>query len=440
MPNDAKFSPIAPGSVLLHVGMPKSGTTALQFAAAMQRDRLLDLGVLYPGREHSHSKASYAVANRRRGWSTGRGRAEVPDIAHWQDVVEAVTTETRRRSLVSHEYFAEHPPEVCERVVRDLGDQTSVVFTVRNQPSLLASSWQESLKTGLTEPFEDWLKRMLLPETENAPLTSFHRRIALADAITKWSALVGPENTYVIVLDPKNRKLSSRAFESLLDLPEDTLGDVPLTGRQENRSLTQIESEVARLSNRQIKQLDDVTWNRYSAIHKRGAVNRLLVHRTPPPDELRLRPPRWAADLMAERSAAQAAQIAALGVNVLGDLDGISSPTAALDELPPAPNQVPIDIAVDLEFGAFEAANRALNSRDERITQMRGELADAKKALAAANQIIASRADDHPKGLRNKLSSARRRTEGIAAKTLVLALVAKFVVRVRSIGRRGTSR
>lgn len=42
-------TPIAPGAVLAHVGMPKTGTTAIQMALSAVRDKLVANGVVIPG-------------------------------------------------------------------------------------------------------------------------------------------------------------------------------------------------------------------------------------------------------------------------------------------------------------------------------------------------------------------------------------------------------
>ena len=42
------------GEVLLHIGPPKTGTTALQHSLAQARPQLKAQGVLYPGKRFSH--------------------------------------------------------------------------------------------------------------------------------------------------------------------------------------------------------------------------------------------------------------------------------------------------------------------------------------------------------------------------------------------------
>ena len=46
MPDDLE---LPPRTRLFHIGIPKSGTTSLQVAAAAKRSELLRQGVLYPG-------------------------------------------------------------------------------------------------------------------------------------------------------------------------------------------------------------------------------------------------------------------------------------------------------------------------------------------------------------------------------------------------------
>ena len=49
------------GTILLHVGPHKTGTTAIQFAAAERRGQLAASGITYPGTMTHHSTAAMAV-------------------------------------------------------------------------------------------------------------------------------------------------------------------------------------------------------------------------------------------------------------------------------------------------------------------------------------------------------------------------------------------
>ena len=81
---------VAPGSILLHIGPHKTGTTALQSGAASRRPQLAAEGVTYPlhkGKDH-HSAAAMAAGGRKWGW-VDRGGHYVPE-ERWTSLVEEV--------------------------------------------------------------------------------------------------------------------------------------------------------------------------------------------------------------------------------------------------------------------------------------------------------------------------------------------------------------
>lgn len=93
LPVARPWSPLLlpPRARLLHVGLMKTGTTALQQAASRRRRVLLRHGVRYPGHRYNHRQAALALL-RRRG---GRGRSERPD--DWDELLAEVAAERQRR-------------------------------------------------------------------------------------------------------------------------------------------------------------------------------------------------------------------------------------------------------------------------------------------------------------------------------------------------------
>jgi len=351
--------PIVPAipenSVLLHVGLPKTGTTALQNAAANQRAALLEHGVRYPGDRHNHSNASFSVAGRPRGWRRGPGTAAPPSLKHWNALVSEVQAEHERRVFISHEYFAEHPAAVCRRIADDLGRDIHVVFSMRNQASILRSSWQEYLKTGVSLTYGDWLEAVLADPPVSSVTPSFHKRLARADNVLKWAEVVGTENVSIVVLDPTDRDLLTNTFESFLGLPHSLLSEVSLHGGQLNRSFSAPEAEVVRSVNEVLTQVDGMTWKDYRALHKFGGVERLLENRVPGPDEPGIVTPTWAVERMSEQARVRTEEIARTGVRVYGDLENLWTPISSVPEIPPAPAQVPTEVARELVLGTFSA-------------------------------------------------------------------------------------
>ena len=94
---------VAPGSILLHIGPHKTGTTALQSGAASRRPQLAAEGVTYPlhkGKDH-HSAAAMAAGGRKWGW-VDRGGHYVPEEEPF-GLAEAVLPFLKQRLPERHE-------------------------------------------------------------------------------------------------------------------------------------------------------------------------------------------------------------------------------------------------------------------------------------------------------------------------------------------------
>ncbi|GAA2529489.1 hypothetical protein [Rarobacter incanus] len=336
--------PIPAGSLLIHVGMPKSATTAVQRAAAGKRPELLDQGVLYPGQRINHSHASFALSKRPRGWSSGDKAAAVPGRKHWDKLASEIRSAACDRVFISHEFFAELPAATVERMVAEAGRPAHVVFTLRNQASVLRSAWQQRLKSGVRKNIDEWSREVLAdPDGPNASL--FAQRTNLAMQVEKWASVVGSDNVTLIVLDPGDRLRVFRAFEQMLGLRENTLGEMELSGRDHNRSMTLPEAELIRALNREVMKEEDLRWDSFIEVHRKRVVHAILGNRVPAPDEPRIGVPAWAMDVMIARAARQVAEIKGMSVRVVGDLDALARPLVARGPVAQSAQVIPIDVA-----------------------------------------------------------------------------------------------
>ena len=345
--------PLPAGARLLHIGLPKTGTTALQSTAQARREDLLAAGVRYPGGGVNHREAVSALMSRRWGWD-GPG-AVVPPLRHWERLMGEVRAETRRRVWISHEFAAEADDDTAARFVEELGDQIEVVVTLRPFAAVLVSSWQQYLKGGTTHTFERWLRAVLADPPELKVTPSFHRRNDQAGVVGRWAAAAGADHVTAVVVDKGRPTQLTDAFEALLDLPPGFLVDSSLGGLQANRSMSSPESELMRQVNRAVKG-QGVEWGQYEALLREGGIARLLQSRTPDAGETLLQLPRWAADRAAELGRRYADGIAASGVRVVGDLEVLARPVAGEDRLPARTTTVPVEAATAMVVGTLSAA------------------------------------------------------------------------------------
>ena len=345
--------PLPPDVRLLHIGLAKTGTTALQSTARARRVELLEHGVRYPGHGLNHREAVSALMRRRWGWK-GPG-ATVPPMLHWERLMAEVAAETRRRVWISHEFAAESDDETAQRFVDALGERLHVVVTLRPYGALLTSSWQQYLKTGLTATFERWLQAVLADPPDHGVTETFHRRSDQGGVVRRLAAAAGADRVTAVVVDKAAPTLLTDAFEGLLDLPPGFLVDDALGGLRANRSLSAQESEVLRRLNLAVKGRG-LSWGDYDVLLRKGGIDRLLQSRTPGPDEPRPVLPAWAAERASERGRRYAEEIAAAGVRVVGDLAVLAAPVPGVAQPPAEPEVVDVDVAVELAAGLLSAS------------------------------------------------------------------------------------
>ncbi|HET7303508.1 MAG TPA: hypothetical protein VFJ12_03025 [Segeticoccus sp.] len=342
---------------LLHIGLMKTGTTALQNAAAASRPALLEHGVRYPGRRFNHRYPLMGLLDVRRGWTgpTGTG----PTRRNWDALMREVEADDERRVLISHEHASLANDEKARLLVDALGPRTHVAVTVRGVQAVLGSAWQQYVKEGMTDGFHDWLRLVLSDDPDRSVSPAFRSRIRAGAVIDRWASLVGPERVTVVVVDRARPDLLAHAFEALLGLPRDLLAHATVNGQQANRSLTLPEAEVLRQFNLTYDRRE-VPWADHTALVREGALQTLLAARVPSPSEPRMPVPAWAADAAVSHSRRTAATIRETGVRVVGDLDALTAPVRT-SEAPATVDQVAVDVAARLLGGMFSAARERVH-------------------------------------------------------------------------------
>jgi hypothetical protein len=366
--NSPGTSPIPEGSILLHVGMHKTGTTAIQAVLTSLRPQLATLGVDYPTQEPGHHLPARAVLELRAPW-----RGSAPDPRVWDEFVRLVDASTAPRRVISSERFSAADDDQVSRIATDLGpDRLHVVIGARHLALTGVSLWQQSLKRGKTDTLDQWLAERFLRTYDN-PIPRFWRLHDPGVVAERWASVLGPDRVSVIVVDEQDRDLLPAAFENLLALPPGTLSSatVPVS----NRSMTAAEAELSRLTNVALKK--QLKWSEYEAFARLGAMSRMTEQRRPDKDEQRIPVPGWMADMALGEGARVAATLTATGVNVIGDLGNLTKaiPAHRLTEVAVAPpTQVPVQAAVEAVAGAV------LAGREER-RRLRQKLKATRQAL-----------------------------------------------------------
>lgn len=343
-------SQLPDGSVLLHIGPQKTGSTAIQMSMHECRDELAAQGVGYPGKAMRPREAGWAVLG---GSAVGR---PTPPLSAWHEFVSEVKASPHPRTCVSNEDFGRADEATIARILTDLGtEKTHLVFVARRLDKLLPSHWQERIKARMTMSYEDFLHHVLeTPDADwEARVTWEPHDVALV--LDRWAQHLPREQMTVIVSDENDRTHIPRAFEDLLGLAPGTLKPSAVNT---NTSLSFTQAEAVRRLNRAAAEYE-WTPQQYWRIIQTGVVKALRQAGTRStsadggPKITGL--PEWAYSLVAARAEEQVASIAASRVNVIGDpsqllLHGKVEPA----ELPAPLDVVPIDLIADLVRGAVD--------------------------------------------------------------------------------------
>ncbi|MET0523316.1 MAG: hypothetical protein ABWZ91_00835 [Nocardioides sp.] len=261
---------MTPRRLILHVGLSKSGTTALQAAVATSRRELAGHGVAVP---LSTRPAVNRVLLRPLGWQPGSGFVgprELDPLARLARCLRAVTQDA---ALISSEDLAELDQPTASSVValaRAQGFHVQLVVTARAWTSQLPSEYQQFLKHRLTDAFPDFLGSVRAGEGFYG--RHFRLRQDLAGVCARWAADVPPEDVHVVVLPRRgqNRNFIFTEVAGILGVPASLL---PPQDRDVNASYGVLEAEVYRRLNVELARLVPSRTQRTY-----GPVRRVLSH------------------------------------------------------------------------------------------------------------------------------------------------------------------
>ncbi len=361
-----ELDPLPPGTRLVHIGHPKSGSTALQAALVRERAQLRELGVLYPGSGLRSAEAGWAAL----GIGSPVGRRP-PRIKAWHALTNEVAAAAQDRVCISNEDFARADRAAVRTIVEGLGgDRVHVVLVARRLDRQLPSQWQERVKASRAIPFRRWITKVLDDETgwfeaNNPWLTD------LGGLIGRWVDVVGPDRFTLVVGDERDHTVTPRTFERLLDLPSGMLVSEPT---RDNRSLSFNEVELVRRLNQQLAptELPDEL---YRQLVQRGMVG--SIKSSPPrADDVAIpQIPESARARVVELSAQRVGQIQESGVRVVGDPSNLLVPELPPDDITPPPHEISIEVAARAISGILAAVEQR-EARTQRIAERKARAAE----------------------------------------------------------------
>ncbi len=352
--------------IFLHVGSPKTGTTFLQQVLWSQRGLAREQGLLLPLESfHDHYLATLDVRQL-------AGRPETPPRAAgiWQRAVEEAVA-WDGDVLVSHELFAAATESQATAAVEALGvdAEVHVVLTARDLVRQIPAEWQEHVKHRDTLTFQEFVAQL----REERKGTWFWRVQDYPRVLERWSAAVPAERVHVVTVPPAGappEQLWTR-FAGLLGLEPEAFD---LGGHRANTSLGYEQAELLRRVNAALG--DRLPLPGPYPVDVKDLFAQTLLTRQP---GAKIALAGDDVGYAVERSRRMAAEIAALGVDVVGDLDELVPPAPAS---PPAHPEVTGERLLQESVTALAALLEACSGQRREAQQSLRRLTELEDRLA----------------------------------------------------------
>jgi hypothetical protein len=240
-----------------------------------------------------------------------------------------------------------------------------VVVVARRFDRLLPSQWQERVKCHETVDYENFLREVLAEESAHPVHRAFWASHGIDRVAARWLPLVGADRFTVVVTDDSDRTLLLRTFEQMLGLPDELL---ELDARS-NPSLPANGVEFLRRLNEAFESDESLTDAAYFNLLQRGAIPKMKYAPRSEQDASIPPLPGWAAERLAELSRQRVDAIRALGVQVVGDLESLLTPSGGAGPLPAPPEVMSLDAVLWAVHGVVDAALRRQRRAEEQQAQ-----------------------------------------------------------------------
>lgn len=225
--------------VVLHLGVPKSGTSFLQATLRENADRLRDAGVFFPPEHHRGLfHAALELTGNNPGWGVPDRRIR----GTWKALCRRAQ-EFEGTTVFSNELFSNVTADGVPRMLAGLeGLEVHVVLTCRDLARQLPAEWQEGIKHGRDVRFPRFLRRVLDPERRHEHARRFWKHQDVPDILARWAAHVPAERIHVVTCPPPGapRELLWERFCAVTGIDPASV-EFPATGANTSLGVTAVD-------------------------------------------------------------------------------------------------------------------------------------------------------------------------------------------------------
>ncbi len=322
--------------VVLHVGLPKTGTTYLQALLAHHRDALREAGVLYP---FVKPQAMFLGAVEIRGSHEKFGLTETDVAGTWQELCDQALA-YQGTSIVSHEILGGAEPAEIARALAPLAAvDVHVVVTARDLGRQATAHWQEEVKLGDERSFADFEREQFRADVSPGgldPRPHFWHAQDYAAALRRWATAVPVGRVHLVVCPPPGAgpEVLWQRFAAACDLPPAAVAAVePGVVPPANPSLTTEAIALLRALNAELS--GRLTPREHARLVKRGLAERRLTELGGELGGTAPRSPAELGDVLIPAQSRWREQVESGGYPVHGELDDLTPVLAGPDDRHP---------------------------------------------------------------------------------------------------------
>jgi len=312
----------APRRLYLHVGLQKTGTSYLQAVMLRNAETLAAAGLdLVPATKRDSFELMLLVRDRYNPDRDPASTAGALDRLH-----ETLRDAPGDRALLSQESLAAARPAQVRRLLEACGDrEVHVVVTARDLARGIPSSWQQELKSGRTDTYRGYLRRLRRAQEQGR---RSHPWIHLDPpaVLDTWAEHLPADRLHVVTVPPSGSAptLLLERFCRVLDVDPGSL--VPEQAAA-NTSLGRVQAEVLRRVNAELP--EDLRRRQvYGDVGKRFFAAQVLGGQ----DGRRIRVPDELRDWCTAVTERHVDAIRTAGYDVVGDLGDLSCPDEAFTD------------------------------------------------------------------------------------------------------------
>jgi hypothetical protein len=229
---------------VVHVGLPKTGTSFLQRTLWLNEDLLAKRGVRQPMENRAELfAATMYVRGEAYDWDpTGYD----PEQA-WRRIVKR-SHAWSGTTVISSEWLCLAARDQAQQALAALGEDVHLVLTLRDLARQVPAEWQEGVKHGRRLSFAEYLECVLGGHGRPSLRQRFWRAQDVVGVCDRWAADLPPERVHLVTCPPSGARpdLLWARFAEVLDISPD---GVQLPGGDINASLGAVQVELLRRLN-----------------------------------------------------------------------------------------------------------------------------------------------------------------------------------------------